>query len=97
MRTLNTLTQNLIANLTQLLQQPEEDALHALEVCAPVLIGQLQEVLNKAVDRRDIQGQLRAVLEEWLCEHPQPSAAQSALFDALRRHGLMMVRGEASV
>lgn len=36
MRTLNTLTQNLIESLTQLLQKPEEDALESLKVCAPV-------------------------------------------------------------
>ena len=97
MRTLNTLTQNLIESLTQLLQQPGEDALHTLEVCAPVLIEQLQEVLNRAVDRRDIQGQLRAVLESWLREHPQASGAQIALFEALSRHGLVGARCDASV
>lgn len=52
MRTLNGLTQNLIESLTLLLQQPGEDALQTLEVCAPVLIEQLQEVLLRAVDRR---------------------------------------------
>lgn len=37
MRTLNSLTQNLIESLTQLLEQPGEDALQTLEVCAPSL------------------------------------------------------------
>lgn len=38
MRALNSLTQNLIDNLTQILQNPEEDALQTLRICAPVLI-----------------------------------------------------------
>ncbi|WP_300731772.1 hypothetical protein [Pseudomonas sp.] len=97
MRTLNTLTQNLIESLTQLLQQPGEDALQTLEVCAPVLIEQLQEVLNRAVDRRDIQGQLRAVLEGWMREHPQPSEAEAALFEALCQHGLAVKRCDTPV
>lgn len=89
MRTLNTLTQNLIESLTQMLQQPGEDALLALEVCAPVLIEQLQEVLNRAVDRRDIQVQLRAVLEGWFREHPQRPEAELALFERLRKQALL--------
>ena len=74
MRTLNSLTQNLIESLTLLLQKPGEDALQTLVVCAPVLIEQLQEVLVRAVDRRDFEGQLRAVLEVWLTKYPQSSA-----------------------
>ena len=89
MRTLNGLTQNLIESLTLLLQKPGEDALQTLEVCAPVLIEQLQEVLVRAVDRRDFEVQLRAVIEAWLGEHPQSSAAETALFEGLRRGGLV--------
>ena len=89
MRTLNCLTQNLIESLTQLLQKPGEDALQTLKVCAPVLIEQLQEVLVRAVDRRDFEGQLRAVLEVWLTNYPQSSAAERALFEGLRRGGLV--------
>ena len=88
MRTLNCLTQNLIESLTQLLQKPREDALQTLEVCAPVLIEQLQEVLVRAVDRRDFEVQLRAVMEVWLGEYPQSSEAEASLFDGLRRYGL---------
>ena len=89
MRTLNCLTQNLIESLTLLLQKPGEDALQTLEVCAPVLIEQLQEVLVRAVDRRDFEVQLRAVLEVWLTKYPQSSAAERALFEGLRRGGLV--------
>ena len=89
MRTLNTLTQNLIESLTLLLQKPGEDALQTLEVCAPVLIEQLQEVLVRAVDRRDFEVQLRTVLEVWLTKYPQSSAAERALFEGLRRGGLV--------
>ena len=88
MRALNSLTQNLIESLTQLLQKPGEDALQTLKVCAPVLIEQLQEVLLRAVDRRDFEVQLRAVLEDWLTKYPQSSAAETALFEGLRRGGL---------
>ncbi|MDR9862449.1 hypothetical protein [Pseudomonas baetica] len=89
MRTLNTLTQNLIESLTQLLQKPEEDALETLKVCAPVLIEQLQQVLIRAVDRRDIEFQLRAVLDNWLRLHPQPETAEHALIEALRKQALI--------
>ena len=89
MRALNSLTQNLIESLTQLLQKPGEDALQTLEVCAPVLVDQLQEVLVRAVDRRDFEVQLRAVLEVWLTKYPQSSAAETALFEGLRSDGLV--------
>lgn len=89
MRTLNTLTQNLIESLTQLLQKPEEDALETLKVCAPVLIEQLEQVLIRAVDRRDIESQLRLVLDEWLRLHPQPETAEHALIEALRKQALI--------
>lgn len=67
----------MLNNLTQLLQKPGEDALQRLEVCAPVLIEQLQEVL------------VRVVLEVWLTKYPQSSAAERALFEGLRRGGLV--------
>ncbi|QHD05027.1 hypothetical protein [Pseudomonas sp. R76] len=89
MRTLNSLTQNLIESLTQLLEQPGEDALQTLEVCAPVLIEELQQVLVRAVDRRDIESQLQAVLANWLRQHPQPESAESALLEALRKQALL--------
>jgi len=89
MRTLNSLTQNLIESLTQLLEQPGEDALQTLEVCAPVLIEELQQVLVRAVDRRDIESQLQAVLANWLRQHPQPESAKSALLEALRKQALL--------
>jgi len=88
MRTLNTLTQNLIENLTQLLQTPGEDALQSLKVCSPVLIEQLEQVLVRAVDRRDIESQLKLVLDEWFRQHPQPEA-ETSLIEALRRHALL--------
>ena len=67
----------MLNNLTQLLQKPGEDALQRLEVCAPVLIEQLQEVL------------VRVVLEVWLTKYPQSSAAERVLFEGLRRGGLV--------
>ena len=82
MRTLNTLTQNLIESLTQLLQQPSEDALHTLEVCAPVLIEQLrfkaQEQQLLPEQRREKarimqrilrnDAQIRTLAEPWLAQ-----------------------------
>jgi len=84
MRTLDSLTQSLIESLTQLLQQPEEDALESLKVCAPVLIEQLQQVLVRAVDRRDVEVRIQRVIEGWLRLHPQPDAAEQELMKALR-------------
>lgn len=55
MRALNSLTQNLIDNLTQILQNPEEDALQTLRICAPVLIEELQQIQLRAVDRCDLR------------------------------------------
>ncbi|SDG71595.1 hypothetical protein SAMN05216603_103150 [Pseudomonas benzenivorans] len=92
MRALNSLTQNLIESLTQLLQKPGEDALQSLEVCAPVLIEQLQQILVRAVDRRDIDAQLRGALGEWLLQHPQPEAAQQALLEALHKQDLISAK-----
>jgi len=84
MRTLDSLTQSLIESLTQLLQQPEEDALESLKVCAPVLIEQLQQVLVRAVDRRDVEVRMRTVVEDWLRVHPQREVAEHDLIEALR-------------
>lgn len=89
MRTLNSLTQNLIESLTQLLEQPGKEALQTLEVCAPVLIEELQQVLIRAVDRRDIESQLQTVLANWLRQHPQPESAERALLEALRKQALL--------
>jgi hypothetical protein len=89
MRTLDSLTQSLIESLTQLLQQPEEDALESLKVCAPVLIEQLQQVLVRAVDRRDVEVRMRTVVEDWLRVHPQPETAENDLIRALRTNVLI--------
>lgn len=94
MRTLDSLTQSLIESLTQLLQQPEEDALESLKVCAPVLIEQLQQVLVRAVDRRDVELRIRTVLEDWLRLHPQPEAAEQDLIEALRTNVLVNSIGQ---
>ena len=95
MRTLNSLTQNLIESLTQLLEQPGEDALQTLEVCAPVLIEELQQVLIRAVDRRDIESQLQTVLANWLRQHPQPESAEHALLEGLRKQALLSSKSAA--
>ena len=94
MRTLDSLTQSLIESLTQLLQQPEEDALESLKVCAPVLIEQLQQVLVRAVDRRDVEVRTRTVLVDWLRLHPQPEAAEHDLIEALRTNVLVNSIGQ---
>lgn len=93
MRTLDSLTQSLIESLTQLLQKPEEDALESLKVCAPVLIEQLEQVLVRAVDRRDVELRIRTVLEDWLRLHPQPEAAEQDLIEALRTNVLIKLTG----
>jgi hypothetical protein len=93
MRTLDSLTQSLIESLTQLLQQPEEDALESLKVCAPVLIEQLQQVLVRAVDRRDVEVRMRTVVEDWLRLHPQPETAESDLIGALRTNQFLSSMG----
>lgn len=89
MRTLDTLTQSLIKSLTELLQQPQEDALESLKVSAPVLIEQLQQILVRGVDRWDIDAQLRVVLEGWLREHPQPEEAERELVEGMRVNALI--------
>lgn len=93
MRTLDSLTQSLIESLTQLLQQPEEDALESLKVCAPVLIEQLQQVLVRAVDRRDVEVRIRTVLEGWLRLYPQLETAEQDLIEALRTNVLINSMG----
>lgn len=95
MRTLDSLTQSLIESLTQLLQQPEEDALESLKVCAPVLIEQLEQVLVRAVDRRDVEVRMRTAVEDWLRLHPQPKAAEQDLIEALRTNVIInSIEGE---
>lgn len=89
MRTLDSLTQSLIESLTQLLQKPEEDALESLKVCAPVLIEQLQQVLVRAVDRRDVEVRIRTVIGDWLRLHPQPETAEHELMEAMRTNLLI--------
>lgn len=92
MRALNSLTQNLIDNLTQILQNPEEDALQTLRICAPVLIEELQQIQLRAVDRRDIVPQIKQLLDEWLQQHPQPDTAQQALIEAVDRAEILQRR-----
>jgi len=45
--------------------------------------------LVRAVDRRDIESQLHAVLANWLRQHPQPENAENALLEALRKQALL--------
>lgn len=87
MRVMNTLTQSIIDNLTQLLKAPGHDTLQSLSVCAPVLIDELQQIKNNAVDRRDIMPLIHAVLNEWLEQHPQPEGAIQDLQIALQKIG----------
>ncbi|WP_252090627.1 hypothetical protein [Pseudomonas sp. MWU13-3659] len=85
MRVMNTLTQSIIDNLTQLLKDPGHDTLQSLAICAPVLIEELQQIKNNAVDRRDLLPLLQGVFSEWLQQHPQPEGALADLQDALQR------------
>lgn len=91
MRVMNTLTQNIIDSLTQLLKEPAHDTLQSLSVCAPVLIDELQQIKNNALDRRDIIPLLQSVLDEWLKQHPQPDGAIQDLQAALQRLGQPLV------
>jgi hypothetical protein len=84
---MNTLTQNIIDSLTQLLKEPGHDTLQSLSVCAPVLIDELQQIKNNALDRRDIIPLVQSVLDEWLKEHPQPDGAIHDLQAALQKLG----------
>ncbi|MQG92612.1 hypothetical protein [Pseudomonas sp. MN1F] len=87
MRVMNTLTQNIIDSLTQLLKEPGHDTLQSLSVCAPVLIDELQQIKNNALDRRDIIPLVQSVLDEWLKQHPQPEGAIHDLQAALQKLG----------
>ena len=91
MRVMNTLTQNIIDNLTQLLKDPGDDTLQSLSVCAPVLIDELQQIKVNALDRRDIMPLIQGVLDEWLKQHPQPEGAIHDLQAALQRLGQPIV------
>lgn len=88
MRAMDRFTQDLIDSLTQLLSQPGQDTLTALQICAPVLITNLQAVKSRAVDRREIEVQLDTALKDWLAKHPQPDEAQQALLEVLHREVL---------
>ncbi|KAA8690536.1 hypothetical protein [Pseudomonas caricapapayae] len=85
MRAMDALTQNLIDSLTQILNDPQEDSLLALKICAPVLIEHLEVVKHVAVDRREIEFQLHKALDQWLEHHPQPESAQKALLTLLNQ------------
>lgn len=88
MRVMNTLTQNIIDSLSQLLKEPGHDTLQSLSVCAPVLIDELQQIKENALDRRDLIPLIQTALDEWLQQHPQPEGAVEDLIDALRRQAL---------
>lgn len=88
MRVMNHLTQSLIESLTQLLKKPGQDTLQFLEICAPVLIDELQQIKENALDRRDLMPLIQTALNEWLQQHPQPEGAVEDLIDALRRQSL---------
>lgn len=96
MRAMDQLTQNLIDSLTELLSQPGQDTLTALQICGPVLITNLQAVKTRAVDRREIEDQLTRAVKDWLAKHPQPDEAQHALLEVLHRDVLGRQPGEAS-
>lgn len=86
MRAMDALTQNLIDSLTQILSKESvEVSLATLQVCAPILIEHLQMVKKSAVDRRDVESQLRKALDNWLREHPQPDVARQALLEVLEK------------
>jgi hypothetical protein len=83
---MDALTQNLIDSLTQILsKESTEVSLVTLQICAPVLIEHLQLVKQSAVDRRDVESQLRKAMDNWLKDHPQPDVARQALLEVLER------------
>lgn len=96
MRVLNTLTQNLIESLTQLLKSPGEDALQALEVSAPVLIEELQQIKSNALDRREVMPRIQSALNEWLQRYPQQEDALKDLLAALARQKLLAKTSKAT-
>lgn len=95
MRAMDSLTQNLIDTLTQILLAPQEDTLAALQVVAPVLIDHLQVVKCSAVDRREIEAQMRKALDQWLVQHPQPDAARDELIGLLERE--LLAKNQVSI
>jgi hypothetical protein len=92
MRVMNTLTQNIIDSLTQLLKDPGHDTIQSLSICAPVLIDELQQIKINALDRREIIPLIQGVLDEWLKHHPQPEGAIHELQAALQQLGQPNVR-----
>jgi len=98
MRAMDRVTQDIIDSLTQLLSHPrlDQDTLMALQICAPVLITNLQTVKARAVDRREIEAQLDTALKDWLAKHPQPDEAQQALLKVLHHDVLGKPREESN-
>ena len=52
-----------------------------------MLIDELQQIKNNALDRRDIIPLVQSVLDEWLKQHPQPEGAIQDLQVALQNLG----------
>lgn len=78
-RVMDTVTRNLIADLCQLLKKHPTAALRTLEVSAPVLVEQLQQVMIWAVDRRDVGAEIDQQLHLWLKQFPQAKDAARSL------------------
>lgn len=90
-RAMDTVTQELIETLTDLLRSHPAAALHSLKVGAPALIDSLEDVKLRAVDRREISTMLRAQIGEWLRVFPQPAIAEQALLGLPDQLNLPMV------
>lgn len=82
-RAMDTVTQELIDTLIDLLKKHPAAALQSLQVGAPALIDSLQIVRSFAVDRREMSALLIESLQGWLERHPQGDEASRDLL-ALR-------------
>ncbi|MBB3104439.1 hypothetical protein [Azomonas macrocytogenes] len=71
-RAMDTLTQQLIETLTELLRSHPAAALQSLQVGAPALIDSLEQIKLRAVDRREINALLQL-------HFPQADEAKDAL------------------
>lgn len=78
-RAMDTLTQQLIETLTELLRSHPAAALQSLQVGAPALIDSLEQIKLRAVDRREINALLQLHLMDWLQRFPQADEAKDAL------------------
>lgn len=74
---LSPLAQQVILDLTHLLESHPRAALDSLRIVSPVLIESLQRLGNDALDRRQVETRLVA----WLAKYPQSEQAREELLE----------------